>query len=83
MKSPLKHSIKQLIQIRSYLKSKAEPTKVSTLKNGLTVASENLPGHFASFGVFLDFGSRFENESKFKGASHLLDRMAFKVGDDI
>lgn len=54
---------------------------MSTLPNQVRVATEATPGHFSAVGVYVDTGSRFERtwvpgES---GASHLLDRMAFKA----
>ncbi|KAI9592005.1 insulinase-like protein [Syncephalis fuscata] len=52
-------------------------TRTTTLSNGLRVTSEDTPGHFASIGVFVDAGSRYESPST-QGCSHLLDRMAFK-----
>ncbi|KAF5025608.1 hypothetical protein F66182_2310 [Fusarium sp. NRRL 66182] len=57
-----------------------EPTdldKVSTLSNGLRVASEALPGSFTGVGVYIEGGSRFENDS-LRGVSHIMDRLAFK-----
>ncbi|RKP10483.1 LuxS/MPP-like metallohydrolase, partial [Thamnocephalis sphaerospora] len=51
--------------------------RITTLPNGLRVASEGTPGHFASVGVFVDAGSRYESPNT-QGCSHLLDRMAFK-----
>ncbi|KAI8054209.1 Metalloenzyme, LuxS/M16 peptidase-like protein [Syncephalis plumigaleata] len=52
-------------------------TRITTLNNGLRVATEGTPGHFASIGVFIDAGSRYESPLT-QGCSHLLDRMAFK-----
>ncbi|PNY24810.1 Mitochondrial-processing peptidase subunit alpha [Tolypocladium capitatum] len=57
-----------------------EPTeldRITTLPNGLRVASEALPGSFSGVGVYLDAGSRFEN-SDLRGVSHIMDRLAFK-----
>ncbi|KAF4450871.1 mitochondrial processing peptidase alpha chain precursor MPP [Fusarium albosuccineum] len=57
-----------------------EPTdldRVTTLPNGLRVASEALPGSFAGVGVYIEGGSRFENDS-LRGVSHIMDRLAFK-----
>lgn len=57
-----------------------EPTeldRITTLPNGLRVASEALPGSFAGVGVYIEGGSRFENES-LRGVSHIMDRLAFK-----
>ncbi|KAL4725536.1 Mitochondrial-processing peptidase subunit alpha [Fusarium chlamydosporum] len=51
--------------------------KVTTLPNGLRVASEALPGSFAGVGVYIEGGSRFENDS-LRGVSHIMDRLAFK-----
>ncbi|KAF7729313.1 Mitochondrial-processing peptidase subunit alpha [Apophysomyces ossiformis] len=51
--------------------------KVTTLPNGIRVASENTPGHFSSIGVYVDAGSRYET-NRTRGVSHILDRLAFK-----
>ncbi|GJP75945.1 hypothetical protein CLOP_g6343 [Closterium sp. NIES-67] len=56
---------------------KATETVVSTLPNGLRIASENLPGPTASVGLYIDAGSVHETAEN-SGASHLLERMAFK-----
>ena len=53
-------------------------TEVTRLPNQLRVATKATPGHFASVGVYIDAGSRYET-SLFAGVSHILDRMAFKV----
>jgi len=52
-------------------------TKVSTLSNGLRVATENSGIPTATVGVWIDAGSRFENE-KNNGVAHFLEHMAFK-----
>ncbi|XWW92744.1 hypothetical protein V2A60_000670 [Cordyceps javanica] len=57
-----------------------EPTDldhITTLPNGLRVASEALPGSFAGVGVYVEGGSRFEDAS-LRGVSHIMDRLAFK-----
>lgn len=51
---------------------------MTTLPNGIRVASENTPGHFGAVGVYMDAGSRYETE-RTRGVSHILDRLAFKV----
>ena len=56
----------------------AEFDEVTTLPNGLRVATEALPGPFSAVGVYVDAGSRYEDED-LTGASHLIDRLAFKV----
>lgn len=55
----------------------AELDEISTLPNGIRVATEALPGHFSGVGVFIDAGSRYENEY-LRGVSHIMDRLAFK-----
>lgn len=58
----------------------AQPTttRVSTLANGMRVATENLGGETATVGMWIDAGSRFEDE-KTNGTAHFLEHMAFKV----
>ncbi|KAF1944733.1 hypothetical protein EJ02DRAFT_340077 [Clathrospora elynae] len=55
----------------------AELDQVTTLPNGVRVATEALPGHFSGIGVYVDAGSRYENEA-LRGVSHIIDRLAFK-----
>lgn len=52
-------------------------TKIKTLSNGVRIASEQLPTPAASIGLFINSGSIYET-SRSAGASHLLERMAFK-----
>ncbi|CAG8453596.1 1005_t:CDS:2 [Paraglomus occultum] len=52
-------------------------THITTLSNGIRVATENTLGHFSAVGVFVDAGSRYETPRTL-GVSHILDRMAFK-----
>jgi len=52
-------------------------TKVTTLDNGLRVASEDNYGSVTALGVFVDSGSRYETSAN-SGVSHLLEHMAFK-----
>ncbi|MCJ1311222.1 hypothetical protein MMC25_004893 [Agyrium rufum] len=51
--------------------------QISTLSNGVRVATEALPGPFSGIGVYVDAGSRYENED-LRGVSHIIDRLAFK-----
>ena len=51
--------------------------KVSTLANGLRVASQETASPVASVGVYVDAGSRTEQRSE-AGPSYLLQRLAFK-----
>ncbi|KAI1761037.1 peptidase M16 inactive domain-containing protein [Hypoxylon sp. FL1150] len=56
-----------------------EPTEldnITTLPNGVRVASEALPGSFSGVGVYIEGGSRFEN-THLSGVSHIIDRLAF------
>jgi processing peptidase subunit alpha len=62
-------------------KSNDFSTVITSLPNGLKVASEEAPGHFASVGVYIDAGSRYENNQN-AGSSHLIDRLAFKSTKD-
>jgi mitochondrial-processing peptidase subunit beta len=55
----------------------APATEVSTLSNGLRVASEGGHGETATVGVWIDAGSRYETAQN-NGAAHFLEHMAFK-----
>ncbi|CAH8255351.1 unnamed protein product [Arabidopsis lyrata] len=61
------------------LADKVEPSKlkITTLPNGLKIASETSPNPAASIGLYVDCGSIYE-APYFHGATHLLERMAFK-----
>jgi len=52
-------------------------TAVSTLPNGLRVATETLPGKTATVGVWVDTGSRFETDQN-NGVAHFLEHLIFK-----
>lgn len=54
-----------------------ELDQITTLPNGIRVATEALPGHFSGIGVYIDAGSRYETEA-LRGVSHIIDRLAFK-----
>lgn len=57
---------------------RAPKTKLTTLPNGLRVASEsNLAAETATVGVWIDAGSRFETAST-NGTAHFLEHMIFK-----
>ncbi|KAL8770851.1 MAG: hypothetical protein Q9209_003502 [Squamulea sp. 1 TL-2023] len=58
-------------------KDPTELDQISTLPNGIRVATEALPGAFSGIGVYIDAGSRYENE-ELRGVSHIVDRLAFK-----
>ncbi|GLJ30406.1 hypothetical protein SUGI_0601650 [Cryptomeria japonica] len=68
------------VQLPPSIPDHIEPTKtnVTTLPNGLKVASENSPSSTASIGLYVDCGSVYETPLS-SGATHLLERMAFKT----
>ncbi|XP_014286882.1 mitochondrial-processing peptidase subunit beta [Halyomorpha halys] len=53
------------------------PTRTSNLDNGLRVATEDTGAPTATIGLWIDAGSRFENECN-NGVAHFLEHMAFK-----
>ncbi|CAG9767882.1 unnamed protein product [Ceutorhynchus assimilis] len=53
------------------------PTKVTTLSNGIRVATEDWGSQTATVGIWIDAGSRYEN-SKNNGVAHFMEHMAFK-----
>lgn len=56
----------------------APETRVTTLPNGLRVATEsNLAAQTATVGVWIDAGSRFETDET-NGTAHFLEHMIFK-----
>ncbi|CAK9289956.1 unnamed protein product [Gordionus sp. m RMFG-2023] len=52
-------------------------TKISTLKNGMKIASEDSGLQTCTVGVWIDAGSRYESEEN-NGTAHFLEHMAFK-----
>ncbi|KAL7093703.1 hypothetical protein ACP275_11G055900 [Erythranthe tilingii] len=52
-------------------------TRVTTLPNGLKIASETSANPAASIGLYVNCGSIYETPASY-GATHLLERMAFK-----
>eukprot|EP00656_Telonema_subtile_P034156 TRINITY_DN38280_c0_g1_i1.p1 TRINITY_DN38280_c0_g1~~TRINITY_DN38280_c0_g1_i1.p1 ORF type:complete len:465 (-),score=132.16 TRINITY_DN38280_c0_g1_i1:298-1692(-) len=56
---------------------RAASTSVTTLDNGLRVASESTGGQTATVGVWIDAGSSFETAAD-NGSAHFLEHMAFK-----
>ncbi|KAG6757087.1 hypothetical protein POTOM_037388 [Populus tomentosa] len=67
------------VELPSTLPDYVEPgvTKITTLGNGLRIASETSPNPAASIGLYVDCGSIYESPATF-GATHVLERMAFK-----
>lgn len=74
------NKIRRYATVSGTAPSEKEPTdldQITTLSNGIRVATEALPGHFSGIGVYIDAGSRYENEA-LRGVSHIIDRLAFK-----
>jgi processing peptidase subunit beta len=69
-------------EIRDHTQILSAPeTRVTTLPNGLRVATESsLGGRTATVGVWIDAGSRFETEET-NGTAHFLEHMIFKGTD--
>lgn len=63
-------------EVESIVKEEV-PTKVTTLPNGLRVATESRPSGGAVVGVWIDAGTRFEDE-RVNGAAHFLEHLIFK-----
>jgi len=53
------------------------PTKVTTLSNGMRVATQASPGGSVCVGVFIKSGSRYETAES-NGSAHFLEHMFFK-----
>ncbi|KAH7640275.1 hypothetical protein DERF_004789 [Dermatophagoides farinae] len=51
-------------------------TKITTLNNGLRVASQNKFGQFCTVGAVIDSGSRYER-NHVNGISHFIEKLAF------
>lgn len=64
--------------IYSNYREENQHTEVTTLSNGLKVASENRFGEFCTVGVIIDSGSRYEVAYP-SGVSHFLEKLAFNV----
>ncbi|XP_065572903.1 mitochondrial-processing peptidase subunit alpha-like [Artemia franciscana] len=56
--------------------SSASESRITTLSNGLRVASEKQFGNFCTVGVVIDAGSRYEVAYP-SGVSHFLEKLAF------
>lgn len=72
------------LQSQSYTKQLAKTYStvskdyaLTTLDNGVKVATSNVPGHFSALGLYVNAGSRYENNLN-KGCTHIVDRLSFK-----
>ena len=78
--SPESEDAASILSDKGFTDGAQDPTEfdqISTLPNGVRVATEALPGPFSGVGVYIDAGSRYEN-SELQGVSHIIDRLAFK-----
>eukprot|EP00658_Telonema_sp_P-2_P008020 TRINITY_DN129_c0_g1_i2.p1 TRINITY_DN129_c0_g1~~TRINITY_DN129_c0_g1_i2.p1 ORF type:complete len:465 (+),score=144.43 TRINITY_DN129_c0_g1_i2:229-1623(+) len=66
-----------LTRVLPRVHARAASTSISTLDNGLRVASETTAGETATIGVWIDAGSSFETDAD-NGSAHFLEHMAFK-----
>ena len=74
MPSPVKTRV---VYARLHLRV-MEPLQVTSLSNGMRVASETTPfAETACVGIWIDAGSRFENDRN-NGCAHFLGHMFFK-----
>uniref|UniRef100_U5ETP2 Mitochondrial-processing peptidase subunit alpha n=1 Tax=Corethrella appendiculata TaxID=1370023 RepID=U5ETP2_9DIPT len=74
---PLSQPIPDLPPVQyASVKSEQNATQVTTLSNGLRVASENRFGQFCTVGVVIDSGPRYEVAYP-NGVSHFLEKLAF------
>ena len=73
-----KLSSKQFVKQPLSVSSSNYDTHVTTLDNGLRVASEKLFGEFCTVGVIIDSGPRYESSFK-SGTTHFLEKLAFNV----
>ncbi|XP_012694658.2 mitochondrial-processing peptidase subunit beta [Clupea harengus] len=64
-------------QAASHVVLNVPETKVTSLENGLRVASENSGLPTCTVGLWIDAGSRYEN-ARNNGTAHFLEHMAFK-----
>ncbi|CAL1293081.1 unnamed protein product [Larinioides sclopetarius] len=76
-RTPLSESLPSMPKpIYASSKNLSQETKVTTLSNGLRVASQNKFGQSCTVGVVIDSGSRYE-VSYPSGISHFLEKLAF------
>ncbi|KAJ8766713.1 hypothetical protein K2173_005324 [Erythroxylum novogranatense] len=67
------------VEVSAPLPDHVEPgkTQISQLSNGVKIASQTTPSPAASVGLYINSGSIYETPDTF-GATHMLERMAFK-----
>ena len=62
------------------LRSGTASLQVTTLENGLKVASSDLPTPAATIGLYIESGSAFD---EIPGTAHLIQHMAFKSSSSV
>lgn len=67
---------------RLYSSVASDTSQLTTLNNGVRVATSNVPGHFSALGIYIAAGSRYET-ANLKGCTHIVDRLAFKSTEHI
>ncbi|KAJ8972449.1 hypothetical protein NQ314_000182 [Rhamnusium bicolor] len=72
----LKHISTAQAEVKATLLN-VPPTKVTSLTNGIRIATEDWGSQTATVGIWIDAGSRYEN-SKNNGVAHFMEHMAFK-----
>lgn len=74
---PLTHAVPTLpTPVYTSFSKQYNETRITTLDNGIRVASERRYGDFCTVGVVIDSGSRFETGYP-SGISHYLEKLAF------
>uniref|UniRef100_A0A6B2ECC2 Mitochondrial-processing peptidase subunit alpha n=1 Tax=Phlebotomus kandelakii TaxID=1109342 RepID=A0A6B2ECC2_9DIPT len=75
---PLSEPVKNLQDVQyASVTAEQNTTHVTTLSNGLRVASESRFGQFCTVGVVIDSGARYEVAYP-NGVSHFLEKLAFQ-----
>ncbi|POM67946.1 Mitochondrial-processing peptidase subunit beta, partial [Phytophthora palmivora] len=73
----LEQELPGLPQLKPASQLKPPQTEISVLPSGLRVISQETYGQAATLGIFIDAGSRFEDDDSV-GVSHLLEHLGFK-----
>lgn len=73
----LEQELPGLPKLKPASQLKPPQTEVSVLPSGLRVISQETYGQAATLGIFVDAGSRFEDDDSV-GVSHLLEHLGFK-----
>ncbi|AAS51295.1 ACR069Cp [Eremothecium gossypii ATCC 10895] len=73
----------RIIKCRGYsTEAMAENFELSTLPNGLKVATSNVVGHFSALGMYAGVGTRHEVKN-LRGCTNIIDRLAFKSTENM